>query len=94
MKWIEVIQLRSVNCDRESLKTELQKLVNEVEKEKKKQAIKIYNRALLSTDFCIQIVHDSNNAENCGSPLGLRLVSALKDFGLVNHSIWIEMADK
>ena len=94
MKWIEVIQLRSISCDRESLKTELQKLVNEVEKEKKKQAIKIYNRALLSTDFCIQIVYDSNNAENCGSPLGLHLVSALKDFGLVNHSIWIEMLDK
>jgi nucleoside-diphosphate-sugar epimerase len=29
--------------------------------------------------------------ENSGSPLGLRLASALKEFGLVNHSIWIEM---
>jgi len=29
--------------------------------------------------------------ENNGSRLGLRLASALKEFGLVNHSVWVEM---
>jgi hypothetical protein len=26
--------------------------------------------------------------EHAGSPLGLQLVAVLKEFGLVNHSIW------
>jgi hypothetical protein len=94
MKWLEIIELRSVGSDRELLELQLQTLMNEVEKETKKQAIKSYGRAMIDTDFSIHLVHDSKRVENNGSPLGLRLASALKAFGLVNHSIWIEMHSK
>ncbi len=94
MKWIEVIQLRSVGSNREFLESQLQKLMNEVERETKKQAIKSYSRVLIDTDFIIHLFHDSKKVENSGSPLGLRIASALKAFGLVNHSIWIEMHSK
>jgi hypothetical protein len=46
---------------------------------------------MIDTDFSIHLFHDSKKVEKSGSPLGLRLASALKEFGLVNHSIWIEM---
>jgi hypothetical protein len=53
-----------------------------------------YSRVLVDTDFSINISHNSKKVENGGSRLGLRLVAALKEFGLVNHSIWIEMHSK
>jgi hypothetical protein len=50
-----------------------------------------FSRVLLDTDYMIQIFHDSNKLENPGSPLGIRLANALKEFGLVNHSVWVDM---
>ena len=94
MKWIEVIQLRSVDSNRELLESQLKKLIDKVNKESKMQTIKSYVRVLIDTDFSIHLFHDSKKVENSGSPLGLRLASALKEFGLVNHSIWIEMHSK
>ena len=41
MKWLKIIELRSVGCDWELLKSQLQKLVKEVEKEAKKQSINV-----------------------------------------------------
>ena len=76
------------------MESQLQKLINEVKRETKKQAIMVYSRVLIDTDFSIHLFHDSTKVENSGSPLGLRLASALKEFGIVNHSIWIEMQTK
>ena len=94
MNCLEIIELRSVNKNRELLKSQLPNLINEVDKEAKKQAIKVYSRVIVDTDFRIHLFHNSNKIDNSGSPLGLRLASALKEFGLVNHSIWIEMHSK
>ena len=93
MKWLEIIELRSVDINRELLESQLQKLIDEVDKEKK-QAIMAYSRVLIDTDFSIYLFHDSKNVENSGTTLGLRLSSALKEFGLVNHSTWIKMHNK
>ena len=94
MKWLEMIELRSVDSNRDLLESQLQKLMNDVDKETKKQAIKAYSRVIIDTDVSIHLFHDSKKVENSGSPLGVRLASALKAFGLVNHSIWIEMHSK
>ena len=94
MKWLEIIELRSVGSNRELVESQLQKLINEVEKEAKKQAINVYSRITIDTDFRIHLFHDSKMVKNKKSPLGLCLASALKAFGLVNHSIWIEMRSK
>jgi alkyl hydroperoxide reductase subunit AhpF len=91
MKWLEIIELRSADNHRELLGSQLQKLIKEVDKETKMLAIKTYSRVRIDTDFSIHLFHDSKKVEKSGSPLGLRLASALKEFGLVNHSIWIEM---
>ncbi len=91
MKWLEIIELRSVDSNKELLESQMQKLIVEMDKEAKKQALRIYIRAMMDTNFSIHLFHDSKKVENSGSQLGLRLASALKEFGLVNHSIWIEM---
>jgi hypothetical protein len=94
MKWLEIIELRSISSNHEMLESLLQSLIKDVEKETKKQPIKAYSQIMINTDFRIHLFHDSKKMENSGSPLGLSLASALKDFGLVNHSVWIEMHGK
>jgi hypothetical protein len=91
MKWLEVIELRSVNCNKELLESQLLELIDEVEKAASKQTIKSYRRVMIDTDFSIHLCHDSTEGENRASPLGLRIASALEEFGMVNHSIWIEI---
>jgi len=94
MKWLEIIELRSAGGNNKLLESQMQKLVNEVYERTEKNAVKAYCRLMIDTDFSIHLFHDSKKVENNGSPLGLRLASALKDFGLVNHSVWIEMHSK
>jgi hypothetical protein len=79
MKWIEVIQLRSIDGNRKRLESKLNKLIDDVGGKSKKLIIMAFSRVLLDTDYMIQIFHDSNKLENPGSPLGIRLANALKE---------------
>ena len=94
MKWIEVIELRSVNSNRELLELHLRTLLAAIEKATQQQAIRSYRRVMIDNDFSIHLFHESTKVENKGSQLGLRLASVLKEFGLVNHNIWLEMHGK
>ena len=94
MKWLETIELRSVESNQELLESHLQQLMDEVGKKTSTQTITAYRRVMIDSDVSIHLVHDSEDVENSGGPLsslGVRLASALKEFGLVNHSVWIEM---
>jgi hypothetical protein len=90
MKWIEIIELRSAGITRNQLETHLQEFIDQVEKTTEKQTVKLYTRIKIDTDVSIHLFHNSNKVNNRGSPLGIRLVAALKSYGLVNHTIWIE----
>ncbi len=90
MKWLEIIELRSMGNKRAVIDSQLQSLINEVKQETRQQAIKVYSNITVATDFSIHLYHDLKEADFSGSPLGQRLASALKEFGLVNHSIWVE----
>ena len=94
MNWLEIIELRSAGGNSKLLESQMQKLVNDVYERTENNHVKAYCRLMIDTDFGIHLFHDSNKVEKSGSPLGLRLASALKEFGLVNHSIWIEMNGK
>lgn len=90
MTWIEVIQLRSVDIDRKLLEAKLQALANDVNKTPEKWSLMVYHREMIDTDICLVLSHSGEKEKIGGSRLGLRLVAALKEFGLVNHSIWLE----
>jgi hypothetical protein len=90
MKWIEIIELRSAGNARKQLETHLQEFLDQVEKKVEKQTVKLYARMMIDTDLSVHLFHDSGTVKNRGSSLGIRLVSALKPYGLVNHTIWIE----
>ncbi len=90
MKWIEIIEIRSVDNTQEIIEKDLQKLLTQVDNESEKYNIKVYTHVMIDTDFSIHLFHDDKKIESSGSSLGLRLVSALKAYGMVNHTIWVE----
>jgi len=88
MKWLEVIKLRSAGKNSEPLK----ELLLSFDKFSQPALVemKTYHHAALETDLSVHLHWESGRLEQNGSSLGLRLAQALKEFGLVDHSIWIE----
>jgi len=93
MKWLVIIELRSVGDRRNILEKELKKLIEELHNNTGQQIVKIYNHVAIESDFSIHLLHESDEADINKSPLALQLVSALKEFGLINYSVWIERFD-
>jgi len=90
MNWIEIIELRATGRHPSRLDAQLREFHRQVEKNEEKQAVKFYTRPGIDTDVSIHLFHASSEVSRRGSPLGQRLVSALKPYGLVNNTIWIE----
>jgi hypothetical protein len=91
MKWLEIIELRSVGTRIELKEPKWNSLIDELSKSMKQVSVKIFNHATLESDFSIHLYHNSNHVEKSGSSLGLHLVSELMDYAMVNHSIWAEI---
>ena len=90
MKWLEIIEIRSVGSNQEILKSKMETLTREVPKEAE-QGIRTFSHVTNSSDFSIHLFHDSRIVPAAESDLGLHIASSLKEYGLVNHSIWMEM---
>ena len=90
MQWLEIISLRSGAKNKDVLEQKLRQLCGALERENRKTAV-AYSRDQIDSDYCIHLRHQMEDVERGGSSLGLRLVEALKEFGLVHHSVWKEM---
>jgi hypothetical protein len=88
MKWLEVIKLRSAGKGSGSLE-EFLGSINRLS-QNGLVGIETYRHASLEMDWSVHLFWDSERPEQNGSALGLRFARALKEFGLVDHSIWIE----
>lgn len=90
MFWVEIIETRSIGNGQELFKQDLIESMINMDQEKGLKKIKIYRHATVDTDLSIHLYWESEKVEKRGSTLGLHLSSSLKEFGRVNHSIWIE----
>ncbi len=88
MKWLEIIKLRSAGKDSGLL----EELLLSIDKLGQSGLVKMktYHHAALETDLSVHLHWESGRPEQNGSALGLRLAQALKEFGLTDHSVWIE----
>jgi len=91
MKWAEVIMVRSAGSRREILNATLENLINEVLTEATHRAIRVFQHEKLGSDICIVLFHSRKKVRSGGSIFGEHLVAALKEIGLVNHTIWHEI---
>jgi len=89
-KILERIDLRSNKENKKELLEQLEELVNDVTERTDDNKIKIYTHYNIGTDYSVHLLRLISEEEHLESELGLRLASSLKEFGLVNHSIWIE----
>jgi len=90
MKWIEIINLRSAGIPTESIKPKIPRSVAEADQSKNLVSVQVYRHATLDTDLSVHLLFESLRPDIQPSALGQRLASALKAFGLVSHSLWIE----
>ncbi len=88
MEWLEIIKLRSAGGG-EGL---LEEVLHSVAKVGQSGLLemKTYRDAGLETDLSVHLHWRSERPEQNGSTLGLRLVQAFKEFGLIDHAVWIE----
>jgi len=91
MQKLEVILLRSGELGKRGHRSEVMRLADEIRKQNPQQKIAVFTRQGIDTDLCFQIYHDHEIGAG-GSRLGFALVSVLKEFGLVNHSVWNVLA--
>ncbi len=90
MKWLEIIEIRAVGSQRKLVESQLQDLIDEFSCESNLKAVKVYWNVMVDSDFGIHLFHDSPEAVKGCSPVCNSLVSSLKGYGLVNHTVWIE----
>ena len=89
MRQLEIIHLRSSDELAETLSEQIRESVREAEGDIK--AVTLYRRRGLHTDVAIHINHLEGLEANELSRLGIRLASALKAYGLVEHTLWEEL---
>lgn len=94
MKWIEIINLRSVGKEQREVANELLQGIREsdssIDRLSKTLEVKTYYQPLIETDFSIHICWESETLIQSRSPLALRIYSALMNMGLLDYSVWIE----
>jgi len=90
MRWMEIITLRTADTKGKQAAQDLLAQVDRPGADTRQQGFKLYHNAEVETDLSIHIEWNSETNGQGKSPLGVELAHALKGFGLVNHSVWIE----
>jgi len=92
MKWVEIITLRSPTRINTQFVEELVKQVDRSDTPKHLVEIRTYHHSVVETDLSIHIYWRSDPGTQHKTALGLKFSYALKNLGLLNHSVWVETA--
>jgi len=90
MKWVEIITLRSPAHIDTQFVEEILKEVRNSDTSKHLVDIRMYHHSVVETDLSIHIYWKSEPGSQHKTPLGLKFSYALKNLGLLNHSVWVE----
>lgn len=91
MKWVEIKQLRIVG--KRSLEFFKDLLSQVVQNDQRTRAprINIYRHQSIESDLLVVLKCESDNTLNTPCDLGLHLAAELREFGRVDHAVWLEM---
>jgi len=90
MKCMEIIEIRSNEATRGELKRTLHGIVRDINAGEAGDSVRIYLRMNMDSDFSLHLEHREPLRDERGSKTGASLAAALKSFGLIHHSVWIE----
>ena len=85
-----MIRLRTTQAQLENVASLLLETLSRAAGEAGLVRIHMYNSASYQTDLALSLTWDTNFLQHEGSRAGLTISEALKTFGLVEHSIWVE----
>ena len=89
MTWIEVIQIRASQNKTDLLLTTLVELIRKLREAHSDTIINLYRQQRLRTDYCLHLIHQSNETDPVKSGIGQILTATLREFGMVDHSVWV-----
>jgi hypothetical protein len=90
----EIIEIRTSKNSQAQVEKLLKDLIKEIQCDSENICAKLFQSMNLDVDFSIQLIIDSGDLIGKGSRLGYRIVSILKENGIVNHSVWKELDGK
>jgi len=90
MKWLEIIEICSVSTDRALLEKQIMALANQITAGDSTCTVKVFKNGFVDTDFSIHLFYESENNHVHRSALSEQIIAAFKDYGIINHSLWIQ----
>ncbi|MEQ9298336.1 MAG: hypothetical protein RIF33_07230 [Cyclobacteriaceae bacterium] len=90
MKWLEIIELRTGSNQRQALEECLKHLGNELANDPSQPEFRIYESSGIQRDVSCHLLHFVDLEGQEQSVLGSHIVSLLRPFGLINHTLWKE----
>ncbi len=91
MKSVEIITLQSAGKDMEAILDEFSALMVDINQKPNSMKVTLYQHSAFTADLSFHIHQESKKSRVKESDLGLRLASALREFGRVSHVVWKEM---
>ena len=89
MKWLEIIQIRTAQNRSKILVGELTEILSDLRKKQNEAGVILYRHSVLPSEFSLHLVHQSDSGQPQKSKTGLLLSSVAREFGMVNHTIWV-----
>lgn len=89
MRLLEIIHLRSSGEPPEDLGAQIRKSIDASESDA--EVVTVYRRKGLESDVAIHIDRSGESREGERSSLGFQLASALRAFGIVDHTLWTQL---
>ena len=93
MRWMETIKVQSATGKEQVIVDELIALAKQVQKSGNGHGLQeamVSCHASVPGYFALRLFWNTDTPQTRGSMIGLSLTQALKVFGLVDHSVWIE----
>ena len=88
MKWMEFMKVQTAGTQGQTAMPRLLELTANLKKTPGLLESGVYNQASGYGDFAVLLLWDTDQPQQEGSMEGLNLQQILKQFGLVNHSVW------
>ena len=89
MKLLEIIHLRLAGDSPRNL---VEAIRGSVDSQADPTQVRVYRHARIAGDLIIHLHRDLIGGSELTSDLGARLASVLREYGMVEHSVWQELA--
>lgn len=89
MQQIRILEIIHLRLSRSGA-GELAEMIAEVVRVGREEGVRVYRHTRIETDLLIHLHRQAEESSGGPSELGSRLVSLLRDHGIVEHSVWIQ----